>query len=143
MMQPGSWGGGASGFKDDRTVKAPHEDLAKRGGNLTLEEMKEVLKKTTPKQRTDAGITDQQWKAFAKAVHEYEQALAKQMSAQAGSKDGNLSGDVSQLPSISPAQVQPTSKRTVDPLQYNRALPPPEFREAQRIFTGSAQDKQK
>jgi hypothetical protein len=140
MMKPGSWGAGRGGYKSEDKASAPTKEFSNRGGSLTLEDWKKILKDTTPEQRKKARISDDEWRRFARAVQKYEDALGK-MAAQAGPKE-NLVGGNSQLSSTGPAQLQPNSNRKLDPLDYNRALPPPEFREAQRQFT-AGQDKKK
>lgn len=142
MMKPGSWGGGTDGPKFEGKASAPHDEYSKRGANLTLEECRKLLK-TTAEERKKAGITEKEWQKFAKAMQEYEKDLRKR-NVQASAKEGSLVGGNSQLGSTGPAQLKANSNRTLDPLDYSRALPPPEFREAQRTFTESAaQDKKK
>jgi len=145
MKLAGGSGAGAGSWESQVKPSSPHKNFEDRGGNLQLEDMKKLLAKTTAKQLKDAGITEQQWQQFAKAVQEYEKSLQK-MNRPTSAKKGNLADGISHLPNTGPSQLNPASNRAVDPLEYSRAQPPPEFREAARNFTataGSAPEKKK
>ncbi|MBM4069015.1 MAG: hypothetical protein FJ271_08740 [Planctomycetes bacterium] len=128
----GDFGGGQHGLAGDHKPQAPDQEAGKRGGNLTLEDMKELIKKTSAAERKQAGISDADWQKFKKDVQAYEQALQK---SRAQAKFDKTRGGNSKLKSSGPFQVGNGKNDPLEALQGSHFLPPPEFRQAHREFT--------
>lgn len=139
----GDFGGGQRGLAGDHKPQAPDKDAGNRGGNLTLEDMKDLIKKTGPAERKQAGISESDWQKFLKDVQAYEQALQKQRAL---AKLDKTRGGNTKLKGSGPFQVGSDKNDPLDTLQGSRFLPPPEFRQAHREFTRgtpNANDKKK
>jgi hypothetical protein len=120
---------GAGHFDDKYRREAGNEDFARRGGVLQLEELK---KKVTPDLLKQLNWTEKDWQQFQEQARRYETARQKPQTLPG--KDKIRSGS-SLLPSTGPRQVGASPDARSDDLSGAQALPPPEFREAQRIFT--------
>jgi hypothetical protein len=122
-QKPGQWDTG------DNRPQAVNEDASRRGGVLQLEELR---KKVTPELLKELKWTPEDWQKFLEQARRYEAARnAKQPLTD---KDRIRSGS-SLLPSVAPRQVGTGPESRSDVSNRGQALPPPEFREAQDIFT--------
>lgn len=130
--EPGQSGPGGQGASDDPKAQAPDASAARRGGDLSLEELK---KKITPDILKKAGLTERDWQQFLKNYQAYED-MRQKLARQAGPKDTQR-GDPSLLPGSGLRKVSQTPNAKTDPLQTGTAQPPPEFREYHRLFTSS------
>jgi hypothetical protein len=120
---------GTGDFGDQYRRQAGNQEFAGRGGVLQLEELK---KKVTPDILKKLNWTEQDWQRFQEQARRYEAGLRRQQ--QAAGKDKIRPGS-SLLPSTSPRKVGTGTDPRADDLSAGQALPPPEFREAQRVFT--------
>jgi hypothetical protein len=130
----GSSGPGARGMSDDPKAKPPDESLGKRGGELTLEDLKSLKDKMTAEKRKKAGISDEEWQRFLKGIQDYEDMLRRQQAQTAKNPDKSK-GIGSVLKTFNPKILNPMENPNVDPLNTGRFLPPPEVLDAPRRFT--------
>ena len=137
--QGGAGGGSRTGDITDSQEKSQPQPanaaFARRGGVLQLEDLK---KKVTPDILKKLNWSDKDWKEFLEQARRYEAAQQKQQPLTARDK---LSSGSGVLPSTGPRQVRPGADARSDDLSAGRALPPPEFREAQNIFTSRPEGK--
>ncbi|MBX9678270.1 MAG: hypothetical protein K2X38_05860 [Gemmataceae bacterium] len=118
------------GVSDDPKGTEANKDFANRGGNLQLESIRDLMKKLTPENREKLGMSDAEWQQFQKNAAEYEK-LMNRMNRPDG-KDLK-----SGAAKIGPGGIRTVqgAKEPATPLESGQALPPPEFRDPQRIFT--------
>jgi collagen type III alpha len=137
--QGGAGGGSRTGDITDSQEKVQpqpvNEEFARRGGVLQLEDLK---KKVTPDILKKLNWSDKDWQQFLDEARRYEAAQQKQPPLTAKDK---LSSGPGVLPSTGPRQVRPGTDARSDDLSTGRALPPPEFREAQNTFTSRPEGK--
>jgi collagen type III alpha len=127
--KPGNFGPGGKGATDDPSKVDPIAEFAKRPGDLQLEKLKEVM---TPEKLKKLDWTPEQWQQFLKDARNYQDMLRRR---EAANKSSNQKGAMSQIGSTAVRSVDGNPGAQVDPLQADRAPPPPEFREPQRQFT--------
>jgi collagen type III alpha len=133
--QAGNFGEGGKGITDDITPKPPNADFAKRGSGMQLEDLK---KRVTPEILKKLNWSESDWQQFLKDAKAYQERSNRQTMEVNGSKK---KGQTSQLPGTGLRQIDGKPNEQVDTLQADRALPPPEFRDAQRQFTTSPPGK--
>ena len=118
------------GVSDDPKGSEANKEFANRGGNLQLETIRDLMKKLTPENREKLGMSDAEWQQFQKNAAEYEK-LMNRMNRFDGKdlKSGTAK--------IGPGGIRTVqgAKEPATPLESGQALPPPEFRDPQRIFT--------
>ncbi len=128
--QAGNFGPNARGISDDAKAQDPMKEFHKLSGELSLEKLKDLHKKAK-----DAGWTDQQWQQFLRDAQAHNEWVRKAKAEAAKNGDANPRRGTSILPSVNPYQVGAAANQRLDPLQSGQPQPPPEFRQAQRIFT--------
>jgi collagen type III alpha len=101
----------------------------KRGTDLQLDTLKERM---TPEHLKNLGWTPQEWEQFLKDARAYEAAIRQKVSAKTAN---NLKGGNSQIPNAPLRPIDVNRNAQIESLQSDRALPPPEFRDAQNRFT--------
>src|SRR5262249_863869 len=116
--------------------QAVNEDASRRGGVLQLEELK---KKVTPELLKELKWTPEDWQKFLEQARRYE--AAQKIKQPLTDKDRIRSGS-SLLPSVAPRHVGTGPESRSDFSNRGQALPPPEFREAQDIFTSRPSRKE-
>jgi hypothetical protein len=124
--------GGNFGTQDDLKGSTPNESFGKRAGDLNLEELKNRVNEKVLKK---AGVSKQEWEQYLKDQRAHAEWLRKNQARIAKGSSEKTPGGASKLPSIRPLPIDPSTPTNVDPIQNGRPLPPPEFREAQRLFT--------
>ncbi len=127
------------GFQDEPGGIEADAAAAKRAGDLQLEELK---KKLTPEMRKTLKWEQEDVDRFLRDARAYHERLQQQEKV-AGPDKLDAPGsrrNKSWLPSVGTQQVGPRTAPTRDPLEIGRSLPPPEFREAQKLFTGRPRD---
>ncbi len=140
----GDYGPGAAGMsdKDLKAIKAA-EDFLKRPGDLQLDDLAEYLKKhATPEALERAGWSKADLDRWLKAAAEHDDRLARERAIAARrDRDRAKTPDGSGLSSIGPRKLDASPTAGRDPLDARRPLPPPEFRDAHRTFSGGADKK--
>lgn len=134
--KPGNFGPGGKGVTDDIAKQDPNADFAKRGGDLQLEKLKDRM---TPENLKKLGWSAEDWQKFLRDARDYEEMLRRRQTVK---KTPPQKGAKSQIGSSAVRNVDLNPNTRVDPLQSDRALPPPEFRDAQRQFTTPQGKKQ-
>ena len=88
----------------------------------------------TPEKRKLARSSDEEWQQYLKAAQNYQQSL-QNLRVQPKNAQDRIRAHASQLKGGGPRQVtgQPGNG---DPASIGQPLPPPDLREAQRLFTG-------
>lgn len=107
------------------------KDFERRGGDLQLEEL---AKKLTPEMLRKLKWTEQDRARFLQQAQAYEQWLRQQAQKKEGKEFGPGQG-ISLLPGVSPRQIGSGTPSSTN-VDVRHVLPPPEFREAHRLFTG-------
>jgi hypothetical protein len=125
----GNSGPSGTGVSDDISKRDPDSEFNKRGGDLQLEDLK---KRMTPETLKKLGWSNEDWQRFLKDAENYQKALR---NSQAGQGNMSKKGTTSQIPNAGIRRIDRDPNAPPEPLQVDRALPPPEFREAQRQFT--------
>ncbi|MFO0863628.1 MAG: hypothetical protein U0744_03030 [Gemmataceae bacterium] len=118
------------GVTDDPKGTEANKEFANRGGNLQLETIRDLMKKLTPEKRRELGMSDSDWQQFQKNAAEYEKLMNRP-----NRPDGkDLQAGKTK---IGPGGIRTVqgAKEPANPLESGQALPPPEFRDPQRIFT--------
>lgn len=123
----GSGRPGSKGLGDDVTADAVNKDFAGRGGELQLDELK---RRVTPELLRKAGISEAEWRRYLKSATAYD-ALARKLRA----NRPRPSSGAARPSGTRPAQVGGLPSSGDDPLDAGRAPPPPELRDAQRLFS--------
>jgi hypothetical protein len=136
------WGGdrvgrGTRGAEEGGLANPVDEAAARRAGELQLEKLRERLK--------DKGLWKKIWPKEEDLDRFLEQARKYQEWLRQQEKLGNTDKDMARggkgvLPGIGPQKVGQRPNATRDPLELGGGQPPPEFREAQRIFTGKTRE---
>src|SRR5262249_20852429 len=106
--------------------------LASKAGELQLDEFK---KKVTKDLLKDLKWTEQDYQQFLKA---YEQKLKQDRQRPLVKENLGGAQKPGLLPNQAPRKLGHGTPGTGGPLETGQALPPPEFREAQRNFTSEA-----
>src|SRR5262249_1816233 len=133
----GSFGEGGKGFPDDEKGIAPDAKHLKHGGDMQLEDLKKYV---TPEMLKKLNITDQEWQRFQRDPAAYEEALRRQ-HVKSGKNTTELKGTTSLIAGQRPREIAGNKNAPMDPLQSGVGLPPPEFREPQRLFNTRQQPK--
>jgi len=120
---------GNGNFDDKYRQEAGNEDFVRRGGVLQLEELK---KKITPDILKKLNWTDKDWQQFLEQARRYE-AAGQPREPLAGKE--KIRPGSSLLPSTGPRRIGADTDARTNDFTPGQALPPPEFRDAQRIFT--------
>jgi hypothetical protein len=120
---------GTGQFDDDPAKRPANDDFAGRGGMLQLEDLKS---KVTPELLKKLNWSDKDWQQFQAQARQYEMSRKRQQ--QMAGMEKTRAGS-SLLPSTGPRKVDSTGEPRSDDLSAGQALPPPEFRDAQRAFT--------
>src|SRR5262249_7017278 len=113
-------------------------DAARRAGELQLEKLRDRLKDPKVRQRL-GNWTDEDVERFVKQARKYQEGLRLQEKLAVTGKE-KAPGGKTLLPNVGPQKVGARPNATRDPLELGIAQPPPEFREAQRIFTGKTRE---
>ena len=121
---------GSGDFGDKYRHEAGNEDLSRRGGVLQLEELK---KKITPDILKKLNWTEKDWQQFLEQARRYEAARKSEKPLTAKEK---IRPGSSLLPGTGPRKVGSDTDARSNDITPGQAMPPPEFRDAQRIFTG-------
>ncbi len=129
--EPGKIGTGpnGTGLEDDITKSAADAKLAGRGGDLQLDDLK---KRMTPETLKKLGWTAEDWQQFLKDAQAYQ---AQQRLPGQARNNPDKRGVPAIIPGARLRPIDTNPNAVLDSLQIDRALPPPEFREAQRQFT--------
>ena len=135
-IQPGKSGPNGTGpVGEENPAEDPKE--FNRGTDLQLDTLKERM---TPEHLKNLGWTEQDWQKFLKDAKAYQDA---NRSMNPGKNLTNIKGKTA--PQIQGTQLRPIDinpNAQIESLQTDRALPPPEFRDAQRRFsTGGMPEK--
>lgn len=126
----------AEGFDDeDRKAIEAVQDFLKRGGDLQLEDLARYLKKVDSDSLKGTGWTKDELDSWLKAASAHDERIARQKKTPSKASD-TAKGGVGSLPGFGPTGIGSSGATPSDPLIGGRPLPPPEFREPYRIFTG-------
>jgi hypothetical protein len=134
----GRTGEGSLGTEDTGPASAVDEAAARRAGELQLEKLRDRLRKN-PELLKRLDWKEQDLDRFLRQARKYQQWLREQQT-QGGTERETALGGKSLLPSVGPRTVGPRPNATRDPLELGGGQPPPEFRQAQRIFTGKTRE---
>jgi hypothetical protein len=130
-------GRGTHGGEENGPANPVDAAASRRAGELQLEKLRERLK--------DKGLWKKIWPKeedldrFLEQARKYQEWLRQQ--ERLGGTDKDMArGEKGVLPGVSPKKVSQRPNATRDPLELSQPQPPPEFREAQRIFTGKSRE---
>ncbi len=130
-------GKGTRGSDDNLKPNPVDEEAARRAGELQLENLKKKLQDpVVQKQLREKNWAQEDIDRFLQQAREYQQWLRQNQQAASDEKPLPPGAGKNVLPSQAPRQVRQGPNATRDPLNLGQALPPPEFRQAQRQFTG-------
>ena len=128
--RPGNFGPGGKGITDDIKPQDPIAEFARSGGELQLDDLR---KRVTPDMLKEMSWTDGDWKSFLQRTEKYNESIRRDRKL--ATTNPNKKGGTSLLPSTRPEPIEFNPSGVSDPLNTDRAQPPPEFREAVRQFT--------
>jgi hypothetical protein len=132
-------GRGTVGGEEDGAANPVDRAAASRAGELQLENLRDRLKKNKNLWKKMGWKNEEDLDRFLRQARKYQEWL-RQQEKLAGTDKQTAPGGKSVLPGIGPQKVGPRPGATRDPLELGVAQPPPEFREAQRIFTGKTRE---
>jgi hypothetical protein len=131
----GNSGPGGKGASDDLSKDAPDSASAKRGGDLQLDDLK---KRMTPETLKKLGWSNEDWQRFLRDAEAYQKSVRNRITPPT---NPNRKGVASALPNAPVREVDRGQSNPLEILQADLALPPPEFRDAQRQFTNPQRGK--
>ncbi len=131
----GNYGPNSEGMADDPKADDPDPNHAKRGGNLTLEDINNLIKKGTFENRKKAKISEKEWQDLLKASQALDESLAREQANAGKNNPGKSKGTSSVFKTFEPSKVGPALNPNVEPLNIGQYPAPPEFRDFQRRFT--------
>jgi hypothetical protein len=127
-------GRGQAGTPDELKANPVDEAASRRAGELQLESLRDKLKKNPGLWKQMKWKDEKDVERFIQRAREYQQWLREQEKrARDDTRPATAGKNV--LPGFGPTRVGERPARTRDPLELGGAQPPPEFREAQRLFT--------
>jgi hypothetical protein len=126
-------GKGTSGAETNPKADPVDEAAARRAGELQLEKLRDRLKKN-PNLWKKLWPKEEDVDRFIERARAYQKWLREQEKL-AGDEKRPATAGKNVLPGFGPTRVGARPNRTRDPLELGVAQPPPEFREAQRLFT--------
>ncbi len=127
-------GEGTAGAEANFKADPVDEAAARRAGELQLEKLRDRLAKNPGLWKKMGWQDKEDMERFLQRAREYQRWLREQEKL-AGDEKRPAAAGKNVLPGFGPTRVDARPNRTRDPLELGVAQPPPEFREAQRLFT--------
>jgi hypothetical protein len=136
----GNSGPGGTGLADP-AGQDPNIEFLRKASQLQLDDLK---KRMTPETLKNLNWTEDDWRQFLKDAQKYQDSIGRQQPSDNRLRDKKISqNQKGQAAKGTDNRVRTVdgNPRQADPLLTDRALPPPEFRDAYRQFTTSPPGK--